>query len=114
MTRVVRSGGARSCFHLRMKDSKMSVNGLRLTLAGLFLALCCLPVTQAEVSASIKGTVTDASGAAVGSATVTIKNSETGAIRGSSSDDGGRYLVLALPVGEYEVRVAKGGFRDAV
>ena len=67
-----------------------------------------------QVSASLKGSVSDTSGGAVPSATVTVKNVETGALRSSVSDEAGRYLVLALPVGEYEVRVAKQGFQDSI
>src|SRR6266481_2080582 len=80
----------------------------------LFLTSPFLPARQAQASASIKGSVTDSSGAAVPGATIMAKNVETGAIRSSVTDDAGRYLVLALHVGEYEVRVAKAGFRDAV
>ena len=45
---------------------------------------------------------------------VNTKNLETGATRTASTDEGGRYLVLSLPVGEYEVRVTKPGFQDAI
>jgi hypothetical protein len=85
----------------------------RMALLMLLLA-ALLPTARAQVSGSIKGIVTDASGAAVPGAMVSAKNIETGAIRSSVTDDSGRYLVLALPVGEYEVRVAKAGFQDAV
>src|SRR5260370_23750450 len=73
-----------------------------------------LPATRAQVSASIKGMVMDASGAAVPGVTVTAKNVETGAVRSSVTDDAGRYLLLALHGGEYEVRVTKAGFRRGV
>jgi hypothetical protein len=86
----------------------------RLTLFMLFMIPCCLPSARAQVSASIKGTVTDPSAAPVPSAAVTTKNLETGAIRSSVTDGAGRYLVLSLPVGEYEIRVAKAGFQDAI
>jgi hypothetical protein len=86
----------------------------RLMFLTLFMMLSCLPSARAQVSASIKGTVTDPSGAPVPSAAVTTKNLETGAIRSSVADDAGRYLVLSLPVGEYEIRVAKAGFQDAI
>jgi hypothetical protein len=81
---------------------------------GILLLAVLLPTAHAQVSASIKGIATDASGAAVPGAMVTAKNIETGAIRSSATDDSGSYLVLALPVGEYEVRVAKAGFQDAI
>jgi hypothetical protein len=85
----------------------------RMALMMLLLA-ALLPTAHAQVSASIKGIATDASGAAVPGAIVTARNIETGAIRSTVTDDSGRYLVLALPVGEYEVRVARAGFQDAI
>src|ERR1700752_3591948 len=81
------------------------------TVLMILLLLAFLPAAYAQVSASMKGVVTDASGAAVPGVTVTIKNVETGTVRSSVTDDAGRYLVLALHVGEYEVRIAKAGFR---
>ena len=48
------------------------------------------------------------------SSTVDANNTETGTTRSTSTDDAGRYLVLALPVGEYEVRVTKAGFQQAI
>jgi hypothetical protein len=96
----------------RTGRSKWTRHGLaRLT---LLLVLASLPSARAQVSASIKGTVTDPSGAPVPSADVKTKNIETGAIRSGVTDDAGRYLVLSLPVGEYEIRVAKAGFQDAI
>src|SRR6266849_11145480 len=82
-----------------------------------FLALAslsCLSRASAQVSASIKGIVTDASGSPVPAAEVKTKNLETGAARNSFTDDAGRYLVLALQVGEYKVSVSKSGFQDAI
>src|SRR3984893_9911015 len=86
----------------------------RLTLLTLLLMLSCLSPARAQISASIKGIVTDPSGAPVPSAIVKTKNLETAAIRSGLTDDAGRYLVLSLPVGEYEVRVTKSGFQDAI
>ncbi len=76
-------------------------------------ALAALP-TQAQVAASITGTVTDQSGAPISAAAVTAKNLETAAVRTATTDDAGRYLLLSLPVGQYEVRVTKAGFKEAV
>ncbi|HWZ96494.1 MAG TPA: carboxypeptidase-like regulatory domain-containing protein [Candidatus Dormibacteraeota bacterium] len=63
------------------------------------------------MSASISGFVTDPSGAPVAGAEVTVKSSETGWIRTTSTGSDGRYLVLALPVGKHEVTVKANGFR---
>jgi len=78
------------------------------------LALACLTPARAQVSASITGIVCDASAAPVPSATIKAKNLETGAVRTAVTDGSGRYLLLSLPVGEYEVSVSKSGFQDAM
>src|SRR5216684_6258311 len=85
-----------------------------LLFAIIFCAATCAPSARAQLSVSITGFVTDPSGAPIPSASVTAKNLETGALRYSLTDDSGRYLVLSLPVAEYEVRVAKPGFQDGL
>jgi Carboxypeptidase regulatory-like domain len=98
----------RNCFE-RFCNVLLSVTSL------LFVLALAPPLpARAQVAASIEGTVTDASGAPVPSAAVKAKNLETGMIRGSVTDEVGRYLILALLVGEYEVAVTKPGFKDAV
>jgi hypothetical protein len=87
---------------------------LCLTAVALFLMLFCLPPARAQVSASIQGTVTDPSGAPVPAATLRAKNTETGAERSAISDADGRYQIVWLAVGQYEVRAAKAGFQDAI
>ncbi len=110
---------------LRMRVAKLGLRSLagiqalsRPILYALLLAIVqlsiVLPSTHAQVSASVRGMVTDASGSPVTGASVQAKNLETGAARSTVTDDAGRYLLLALPVGEYEMRAAKAGFQDAV
>lgn len=86
------------------------------SVAALILALFCFGTSQtrAQVSASLRGSVTDSSGAAVSGAAVRATNVETGVARGTVTDEAGRYLFLALPVGEYETRASKSGFQDAI
>jgi carboxypeptidase family protein len=83
-----------------------------------FLVLLLLTLTPAAwaqaAGASITGTVTDPSGAAVSQAKVSVTNMETGATRQVTTDSSGAYRVLALPVGVYEVRVQKPGFEDSL
>src|SRR5258707_5226354 len=81
--------------------------------AAILLSLCAHSAS-AQVSASIIGVVTDPSTAQVPSASISVKNRETGALRTTTTDAAGRYSVPALPVGEYEVKVAKQGFQDAI
>ncbi len=84
-----------------------------LTLLFSFL-VGAVPSLHAQVSASITGVITDTSGARIPSTAVTVKNLETGAMRSTATDGAGRYQVLALPVGEYEIRVSKAGFQEQI
>ena len=99
-----------------VQPDKTWLIGLRswIPFAALVLLGFCAPVAMGQVSASIQGSVSDASGAAVKGAAIQAKDLETGGIRSTVTDDSGRYLLLALPVGEYEVRASKSGFQDAV
>src|ERR1700682_5489155 len=80
----------------------------------LFFSCLCVPLSTAQVSASLSGLITDPSGAAVSAASVTAKNVDTGLSRTVPTDQGGRYRFFALPVGPYEVRVTKDGFAEGI
>src|SRR5207237_7399921 len=62
----------------------------------------------------ITGTVTDATGAIVAGATVTIKNTATNAQRTATSNEAGAYNIPSLPPGPYTVRVEMKGFTSQV
>jgi hypothetical protein len=59
---------------------------------------------------ALAGAVTDATGAVVPNATVTLTNKETGATRTVESNSEGFYSAPSLPAGEYEVKVVAKGF----
>ena len=64
----------------------------------------------AQTTASIQGTVTDQSGAAVVGAKVTVKNPSLGIERSAQTSSTGSYEVPALPPGVYNVQVQMAGF----
>jgi Carboxypeptidase regulatory-like domain len=68
----------------------------------------------AQTTASIKGTVTDATGAAVAGATVTLKSTAVGIERSTTTSQTGDYEFAALPPGTYTVQVDKAGFEKQV
>ena len=68
----------------------------------------------AQVTASITGTVRDASGAVVSGTTVRVKNLESGLTRTTETDASGGYSLPSLPVGQYEVTGEKTGFKQQV
>jgi len=60
---------------------------------------------------SISGTVTDASGAAVPAASVTLSNLSTGEKRTAPSGDDGHFTFVNLFQGNYRVDIEKNGFK---
>jgi hypothetical protein len=79
--------------------------------AVLILALpCAEALAQGETTSAIVGQVSDASGAAVPGATITIRNTETGLRRIAATDDSGRFDFTQLKPGTYTVRVEAQGF----
>src|SRR6266576_2692304 len=79
----------------------------------LATALPALSQTQITTG-TIQGTVIDANGAIVPGANVEIKNLDTNLSRSLTTDDGGRFVALALPPGPYSVTVSKQGFGTLV
>jgi hypothetical protein len=63
--------------------------------------------------ATIVGTVTDPSGAAVTTATITITNNDTGVERTLPSNSDGQYVAPDLHIGHYTVRATAAGFKVA-
>jgi Carboxypeptidase regulatory-like domain len=90
----------------------------------LCLALGCLALVvllfganatfAQEVTATITGTVTDPSGAAVAGATVTATSVERGIPYTATTNDAGIYRIPQLAVGSYALKAEKTGFETAV
>ncbi|MBV9746494.1 MAG: carboxypeptidase regulatory-like domain-containing protein, partial [Acidobacteriia bacterium] len=70
--------------------------------------------SQVAGASTLAGTVTDASGAIVPEARITIRNEDTDAEREVLTNSAGIYVAAFLQPGHYEVSVAKPGFGTAV
>jgi len=83
---------------------------------GLLLALIALPnlVYGQGANATILGTVTDASGAVLPNASVQVTNTATGVRQMVTTDAQGRYTVVDLIVGSYDVQASAMGFQTVV
>ena len=66
-----------------------------------------------RINGAILGTVTDATGATVPAATVSITEEATSVTRQFTTDDSGNYSAPQLPPGTYDVSVTKQGFSVA-
>jgi hypothetical protein len=82
----------------------------RIVTSLLLFALPSIASAQGETTSAIVGQVTDASGAAVPGANVTITNAETGATRSAHTDNDGRFNFPQLKPGTYSAKVEFPGF----
>jgi protocatechuate 3,4-dioxygenase beta subunit len=75
------------------------------------LLLVCTLFAQVETSTSIRGLVTDATGASVVGASVTIKNKATNEARSATTNDTGFYAFPSVVPGAYDIEVSHPGFK---
>ena len=72
-----------------------------------------LPATAQIDRALVSGTVKDANGGAIAGARVTLASPRTGLNREVVTGNEGSFVVPAIPVGEYTLRVSQSGFATA-
>jgi len=82
-----------------------------LSLFVLFLAVFAVPAFAQE--ATVVGTVTDPSGAAVANAKVTVTNLDTNLAKNYTTNDAGQYTAVDIHIGHYTIKVETSGFKTA-
>jgi len=65
----------------------------------------------AQSTATLRGTVTDSTGAVVAGASVLVQNQATGVENTTKTNEAGNYALPALPVGSYRVQVRANGMQ---
>jgi hypothetical protein len=90
-----------------------SLRKLSCALLAIFagLSLVSLDLAGQQITGSIRGMVSDPSGAIVSAATVTAKQIETGLARVAITDRQGEYVLVELPIGHYQLEVQAKGFQ---
>jgi hypothetical protein len=76
--------------------------------------LVALTAPAQEVSASITGTITDPSGAAIANASVTARDLDRGTTYPTRSNEEGIYFYPRIPAGRYELRFEAQGFKTVL
>ena len=79
----------------------------------LGLLVAAAPARAQVLYGSIVGTVEDQTGAVVPKATISITNKATGLTRETVVDDAGRYSLVNVLAGSYDLKVTAQGFRVA-
>lgn len=108
-----RLGGNTCRTHIFLLGARMTrIKYWRATLALIFgmAVIASNGRAQSLTTGDITGTVTDASGAAVPSAKVTLKSTERGNTEETSTHNNGLYRFSLLPPGKYTVTIEANGF----
>src|SRR5277367_1152546 len=77
-----------------------------------FVLLFC-GLLYGQTTGSISGTVTDATGAPVGGAKVTVTVPATGISREAATDSNGHYVAPLLGAATYIVKIEQSGFQTS-
>ena len=87
-----------------------------LAVIGLFVSALFLtvPAFTQETRATLSGTITDPSGAAVAAANVQLLNVQTGVNSRTESNQAGQYRFLYVNPGNYKLTMKLSGFRTVV
>jgi len=80
-------------------------------LAALLAGTSSVRAQTGLTGAAIAGTVRDATGAPVPMATITATEASTSLTRATTTDEHGRYVLAALPLGSYLLRAEQAGFQ---
>ena len=83
---------------------------VRCLAALVFVTFVAISSAHSQATASLRGIVTDPTGAVIPEATVTIKSLENGSSRKTSSDSNGEYSFLEVAPGDYSLLAEKAGF----
>jgi outer membrane receptor protein involved in Fe transport len=77
------------------------------------VAVAAPALAQPAQTGTISGTIIDATGGALPGVTVTIQSQDRGFSRSTVSDENGRYVFPAVPIGPYTVTATLQGFETA-
>ncbi len=78
------------------------------------VSLLAVPLVAQKTTGTLRGVVTDPSGAVVANVPVVIANTETGQERTVTTNTQGEYVAAELNVGTYKVTVKAPNFKEAV
>src|SRR5882757_6300862 len=86
-------------------------NSWKLILVVVLSAIFCGSGSAQLSTASLSGTIADATGAVIPHATITLTQTDTNVVRTATTKDDGSYHEEFLPVGPYRISVAASGFK---
>jgi hypothetical protein len=76
----------------------------------IFASVISTSIAHSQATASLRGTISDPSGAVIPDATVTLRSAENGSSRKTATDISGEYSFLQVAPGDYNLIAEKSGF----
>src|SRR5688500_5805753 len=73
--------------------------------------MCCAVALFAQSTAQLTGRVSDATGAPIANARVSLANALTGYGHQTATSEGGEFLISNIPFQTYELAIEKPGFQ---
>src|SRR5882762_954599 len=86
----------------------------RLRMVRRVWGLLVLPLAAQKFTGTIRGVVSDNSGAVLSNADVSVANNATGDVRNVKTNTSGEYVVVELNPGTYTVTVKQPGFKEFI
>src|SRR5579885_1992273 len=93
-----------------MQTRRHTFSAVTIMTAVAVLAIATLPLNAQQTSATLNGTVVDATGAVIPGAKINLKNEASGDMRNGVSNSDGYFTFAAIPPGRYTINVSKEGF----
>src|SRR5207249_2746310 len=95
-------------------DAEASSMRKKIARLAVLLVVLAVPSFAQKITATIRGTITDTTGAVVPGANVTVRGENTGVTRSTVTNSSGVYSFPELQVGTYAIEVAVSGFKTSV
>src|SRR4029434_9241990 len=86
---------------------------MRLLLAAISATVFPVLLSAQVGTATLSGTVTDATGAVIAGAEVILEHADQQFRRNTITGSEGQYVISAIPPGSYKLTIRKEGFRES-
>ncbi|MCI0621285.1 MAG: carboxypeptidase regulatory-like domain-containing protein [Acidobacteria bacterium] len=103
-----------SSFSLARSPLKQRCSAEIVWVVWLWIFVSCSAAFSQSATGTILGTLKDPSGAVVPGVKVTVVNQGTNLSRSVSTSESGDYTIPLLPLGTYEIRAERNGFKTSV
>src|ERR1700721_137470 len=104
-------GSGENYMQSKLRFSKFQLLALVVMMSVAAIGVFSVPAKADNLYASIRGTITDPTGAVVSGVSVTATNATTGIVFTTTTNSTGSFTFLQLPIGDYSVKVAQSGYK---